>query len=39
MINQNLPKLNVYIGKSISKENEKAITEFALNHNTEIKYN
>ena len=34
------PKIKcIYLGKSISKENEKAITEFALNHNTEIKYN
>lgn len=34
------PKIKcIYLGKSISKENEKAITEFALNHNIEIKYN
>lgn len=34
------PKVKcIYLGKSISKENEKAITEFALNHNIEIKYN
>ena len=34
------PKIKcIYLGKNISKQNEKEITKFALNHNIEIKYN
>lgn len=34
------PKIKcIYLGKSISKKNEKPSTEFALNHNIELKYN